>query len=181
MGTVGVFFGTGFEEVEALTVVDILRRADIVVSMISVHSTVEVQGGHGITVMMDQILELVSFDDLDAIILPGGLLGTQNLAASKLLLEKVKEFNQQKKWIGAICAAPSILGELLILQNRNACVYPGLEDKLVGAKVSENQVEVSDHIITSRGLGTAIAFSLKIVELIKGNEIRSKLEKAIIY
>lgn len=181
MKTVGVFFGTGFEEVEALTVVDILRRAEIQVSMISIDSEMKVEGGHGIVVKMDEIIENISFDELYMIVLPGGLLGTKNLSDCKLLTKKVKDFNQEKKWIGAICAAPSILGDLGILQNRNACSYPEVEDKLKGANISKNQVEVSEHIITSRGLGTALAFSLEIVEQLKGKDLRTKLEKAIIY
>lgn len=181
MEKVGVFFGTGFEEIEALAVVDLLRRVGIVVSMISINSELKVEGGHKITVMMDEMISDVNFESIDMIVLPGGLLGTQKLEMCGLLMEQVKQFNEQQKKIAAICAAPSILGRLGILKNRKACVYPGLEDELLGALTSKNQVEQSEHIITSRGVGTAIPFALAIVKNLKGLDVRNKLADSILY
>jgi len=181
MAKVGVFFGVGFEEIEALTVVDLLRRVGIEVRMISINSELEVEGGHQITVRMDQTLETVDFEELEMIILPGGLLGTQNLEACAPLMEEVKQFNKKHKKIAAICAAPGILGRMGILSNKKACVYPGSEGELKDAIVSMNQVEVSEHIITSRGVGTTIPFALAIVEMFQGEEARNALAAAIVY
>lgn len=181
MGKVGVFFGTGFEEVEALTVVDLLRRVDIEVSMISIQAQLQVEGGHGIKVEMNEMIKNVDFKELNMIVLPGGLLGTKNLMACKPLMVKLKEFNENKKWIAAICAAPTILGHLGILSYKKACVYPGLEKELLEALPSEEEVEVVEHIITSKGLGTAIPFALAIIKELKGQKVARGLKKAIVY
>lgn len=181
MNSVCVFFATGFEEIEALSVVDLLRRVGIKTDMISVTGERFVTSSHNITVEMDKLFEEVDFDTVDMIVLPGGMPGTKNLEAYTPLMDKIKEFYEQKKRISAICAAPSILGHMGMLNGRNACSFPEFESELEGASVSSNEVEVSEHIITSRGMGCAVAFALAIVESFLGKEEADKLKNKIVY
>lgn len=181
MSRIAVFFAEGFEEIEALTVVDLCRRAGIETNMVSVTEKLQVTGSHGITVGMDQVLEETDFDSLDMIVLPGGMPGTKNLEACTGLMEQLDRFYKEGRPISAICAAPSIFGHRGYLNGRNACAYPGFEDHLEGAEVSMNSVEVSEHVTTSRGMGCAIDFGLAIVERFQGKETADKLAKAVIY
>lgn len=181
MNKIAVFFATGYEEIEALTVVDLCRRAGIEVDMVSVTGQQAVTGSHGITVKMDVLLADVNFEELDMIVLPGGMPGTKNLEACEVLMEQVDAFYESGKPISAICAAPSIFGHRGHLQGRRACAYPGFESHLAGAQVSANPVEVSDHVTTSRGLGTAIPFALAIVERFCGSDKAEELAKSIVY
>lgn len=181
MSKIAVFFAPGYEEIEALTVVDLCRRAGIAVDMVSVTGEPEVTGSHGICVKMDTCLDKVAFDELDMIVLPGGMPGTKNLEACEMLMEKLDDFHESGKAISAICAAPSIFGHRRYLQDKAACCYPGFESHLEGAKVSANPVEVSGHITTSRGLGTAIPFALAIVERFCGSGKADELAKSVIY
>lgn len=181
MAKIAVFLAEGMEEIEALTVVDICRRAQMDVQMVSVTNEKMVTSSHGVSVQADVLLSEVSFEELDMIVLPGGMPGTRNLEACQLLMEQVDAFNEKEKGVAAICAAPSILGHRGILNGRNACCYPGFEEELSGAAVSMHPVEVSGHVITSRGMGTAIEFALAIVTYAEGNDCAEKIKKAIIY
>lgn len=181
MGKVYVFLAEGFEEIEALTVVDILRRARIDVKTVSVSEATRVDGGHKINVETDLIFEKADFSDAEVLVLPGGMPGTLNLAKHKKLGKLLESFNDQNRKIAAICAAPSILGDLGILKNRTATAYPGFEDRLKGAKVTENAVEVSGNITTSRGLGTAIPFALSLVAQLKDKQTADDIKDSIIY
>lgn len=178
---IAVFFANGFEEIEALTVVDLLRRAQLEAWMVSVTGEKQVAGSHGISVSMDKTLEEVDFTQVDMLVLPGGMPGTLNLEACEPLMEKVREFDREKKYISAICAAPTILGHLGILEGREACCYPEMEDGLVGAKVSYDRVTVSDHIITSRGMGTAIEFGLQIIGTFLGSAAARTMAEKIVF
>lgn len=181
MAKIGVFLATGFEECEALLVVDVCRRAGLDLKTVSVTGEKEVTSSHGVTVTADLLLQDVDFDGLDMIVLPGGMPGTKNLEACEPLMEQVDVFYEKGKCISAICAAPSIFGHKGFLKGRNATSYPEFESHLEGAEVSRNSVEVSDHVTTSRGLGTAIDFGLAIVERYKGKEEAERIAKAIIY
>ncbi|MBQ7956325.1 MAG: DJ-1/PfpI family protein [Lachnospiraceae bacterium] len=181
MSKIAVFFATGYEEIEALTVVDLCRRAKIETEMISVTGEDSVTGSHGIAVTMDKQFEEVDFDSLDMIVLPGGMPGTKNLEAHQGLMEQLDRFYKEGRGVAAICAAPSIFGHRGYLKGRNACAYPGFESHLENAKVSENSVEVSEHVITGRGMGCAIDFGLAIVERFCGKEAAQDLAKGIIY
>jgi len=181
MGEVCVFLAEGMEEIEALTVVDLCRRAKIELSTVSITDSRAVTSSHGITVQADKVLSEIEFEEVDMIVLPGGMPGTLNLEACEPLMEQVAAFDKQGKGLAAICAAPSIFGHKNLLEGRKACCYPGFEKELKGALVSYNSVEVSDHIITSRGMGTAIDFALSIVARIKGQTCADEIEKAIIY
>lgn len=181
MSKIAVFFAEGYEEIEALTVVDLCRRAGIETVMVGVTDDKCVTGSHGIPVVMDMGLLDVDFDALDMIVLPGGMPGTKNLEACELLMEKVDAFYAAGKDVAAICAAPSILGHRGILNGKRACCYPGFEEHLNGAVVSENSVETDGNVITGRGMGCAIDFSLAIVEKYAGNENAKSLGRGIIY
>lgn len=180
MSKVAVFFVTGFETIEALTPVDILRRANVEVIMVSVSGEETVKSSHGVPVKMDASMEHLDFDSLDMIVLPGGP-GTVNLEENKVLKDKLVEFHHKGRRISAICAAPRLLGKLGILEGKRACVFPGNEEFLKGAKVTVNPVEVDGTIITARGMGCSIDFSLAIVEALCNKEKAEEIGKAIIY
>lgn len=181
MAKVLVFFADGFEEIEALTVVDIVRRAGVDISMISIDGSKQVTGSHGITVAMDESIYDVNFADADMIVLPGGMPGTRNLEANDDLMRNVDDFCSSNRYVAAICAAPTILGHRGLLVGKKACCYPGMEDQLQGAEVTKDKVTVADKIITSRGMGTAIPFALKIVELLVDKDAADKLSSAIVF
>lgn len=181
MAKIGIFLANGFEEIEALTVVDLCRRAGLTIVMISVMEDLYVTGSHGIEVKADKMLSDVLFDEIDMLVLPGGMPGTTNLENTEALMEQVKAFDRGNKYISAICAAPGILGRAGLLQGRKACVFPGLEGELKGADVQMTQTTVDGHILTSRGMGTAIPFGLAIVERFCGKEFAEELGKKIVY
>ena len=181
MSEVCMFFGTGYEEVEALAAIDIMRRAGIEVDMVSITGEKYVTSSHKVTVEMDCLLEDVDFEKVKMIVLPGGMPGTTNLEACAPLMEQVEKFYEQKKLLAAICAAPSIFGHRGMLKGRNACCYPSFESHLEGATVTKNPCEVSDHVITSRGMGCAVDFGLAIVEKLRGKEAADKVAESIIY
>ncbi len=181
MSKVGVFLADGFEEIEGLTVVDLLRRAGIDTVMVSVMEGKDVIGSHGIRVKADEMLRDTDFGALDMLVLPGGMPGTTNLENCRPLMEQVDTFHKAGKYISAICAAPGVFGRRGILEGRDATVYPGLEGELKGASPKETPTVVSDHILTSRGMGTAIAFGLAIVERFQGREKADELAKKIVY
>lgn len=181
MKKIAIFFAEGYEEIEALTVVDLCRRAGIWVDMVSVTDSLQVTGAHGIPVVMDKMLAEVEFDTLDMLVLPGGMPGTRNLEQVPLLMEQVKAFAAAGKYIAAICAAPSVFGHLGLLAGKNACCYPGFEEELTGANVMFHPCEADGNIITSRGMGCAIDFSLKIIEKLENDDTASKIGRQIIY
>ena len=181
MSKVGIFFGTGFEEIEALTVVDLLRRAGIEAVCISIDNANEVVGSHQIAVRMDEGIAETDFAALDMIVCPGGMPGTRNLEACSTLTEQIRKFYESGKLIGAICAAPSIFGHMGLLKGKKACIYPGMEAELLGAEVVFDEVVKADNVITSRGMGTAIAFGLKIVEQFTDKETAEALGKKVVY
>ena len=181
MKKIAIFFAEGYEEIEALTVVDLCRRAGIWVDMVSVTDSLKVTGAHGIPVVMDKMLAEVEFDTLDMLVLPGGMPGTRNLEQVPLLMEQVKAFAAAGKYIAAICAAPSVFGHLGLLAGKNACCYPGFEEELTGANVMFHPCEADGNIITSRGMGCAIDFSLKIIEKLENDDTASKIGRQIIY
>ena len=175
------FFAEGYEEIEGLTVIDILRRADINVEMVSVTDDREVKGAHGINVTMDKIISEIDFNEGDMIFLPGGIPGTPNLAKCELLIENIIKYNEEGKRLAAVCAAPSVYGNLGILNGKKATCYPGFENELKGATVVADRVVTDGNITTSRGMGTTIDLGLEIVKLYKGQEYADDLGKKIQY
>lgn len=181
MKKIGVFLAEGFEEIEGLTVVDILRRAGIEVETISITGAKEVQGSHRIKVLADALYEDVDFDKLEGVVLPGGIPGTPNLGAHEGVNAAIREFAAAGKLVAAICAAPSVLGQAGLLQGKKAACYPGYEEKLTGAEVIYEEVAEAGNIITSRGMGTTIAFALRITAYLAGEEKAQELAGKIIY
>lgn len=181
MSKVCVFFGTGYEEIEALTVVDILRRQGIDTSMVSVTGEKTVMGSHQIPVIMDCLIEEVDFNKVDMLVLPGGLAGTKNLENCMPLMEQVDAFAAAGKAVCAICAAPSILGHRGILKGKKAIAYPGFEEQLTGAVVTYEPAVQDGNIITGRGMGCSIPFALKIIEYLAGPEAADGMAEKIVY
>ncbi|WP_029322745.1 DJ-1 family glyoxalase III [Butyrivibrio sp. AE3004] len=181
MANIAIFLAEGFEEIEALTVVDLCRRAQLNIDMVSVMGTLSVKGSHGIEVKADKLIDDVNFDEMDMLVLPGGMPGTTNLDKTEKLTDQILAFNEAEKYISAICAAPCVFGRLGILQGKKACVFPGLEENLTGADVQMTETTVDGHILTSRGMGTAIPFGLAIVERFCGKEAADKLGKGIVF
>lgn len=180
MAQVYVFLAEGFEEVEGLTVVDILRRAGIETEMVSIGESLNVKGSHGITVTADRLFELPSLRDGEMYVLPGGMPGTRHLAAHEGLSVLLKQMNAAEKKLAAICAAPSVLGGLGLLKGQKAACYPGFEEKLVGAEVVRTPVVISGNVTTSRGMGTAIAFALALTAQLKDEKTAKEIQKSII-
>lgn len=176
-----VFFAEGFEEIEALTVVDVLRRAGIQTSMVSIMDREVVTGRTGIPVITDVMMDDQVLDDADILVLPGGMPGTTNLRDCKALEELLKKQYNQRKLVSAICAAPMVLGGLGFLQGRKATIYPGMEEYLLGAEPSVQEVVVDGNVITSRGMGTAIPFALTIVEVLLGSAKAKEISDSIVY
>lgn len=169
----------GFEEIEALTVVDILRRAEIPVKTVSLTSDKTVVGGHGINVVADCSIGEVTVSDM--LFLPGGMPGVTNLYASDRVRQLINEFNNNQKFLAFICAASSIPGKMGILAKKNACCYPGFEKDLHDAQIKYDKVVKDGNIITSRGAGTAAELGFTIVSLLKDQQTADKLRKGMIY
>ena len=176
-----VFLADGFEEIEGLTVVDLLRRAEVDVTTVSITGDRVIHGAHGIDVFADKLFDEVKYDAQDMAVLPGGMPGTLHLGEHEGVKKVLEQFYQEKKYVAAICAAPSVLGKYGMLKGRKATSYPGFEEQLVGAEYLLDEVVVDDFVITSRGMGTAIAFSLALIEKLNGKEQADKIGKSIIY
>ena len=176
-----IFIADGFEEIEGLTVVDILRRASVSVEMISISDSLSVTGSHGIKLETDGIFAERDLSDGTLYVLPGGMPGTKYLGAHEGLCSLLKEAKAAGKRIAAICAAPTVLGSLGLLEGEKAACYPGLEEKLTGADVKYDEVVRSGQITTSRGMGTAIPFALSLVEQLKGREAADSMAAGIVY
>lgn len=188
MAKVLVFFADGCEEIEGLTVVDLLRRAGIDTCMVSITDERMVTGSHGIRFETDEILDNADFDGADFMVLPGGMPGTKNLEACSPLMERLDSFHDriakgEDIYIAAICAAPSIFAHRGYLKGLKACSNPGFESHLVegGADLTDGPATLDAHIITSRAMGTAIDFGLKIIEVIKGKAEADELGKNILH
>ena len=181
MNDICVFFGEGYEEIEALTVVDILRRASIPVKMVSITEAREVTSSHQVTVKMDAVLSEIDFDKVEMIVLPGGMPGTKNLEACGALMAQVDAFVKADRPVSAICAAPSILGHRGHLKGRSACSFPSFEDHLEGAEVMKEPSVICGNITTGRGMGAAIPFALSILERYQGAEATQAMAQKIVY
>ena len=157
-----------FEEVEALTQVDYLRRADIKVDMISITGKLQVTSNRGITVLADDLIENIDLKEYAGIIIPGGLPAAFDIRDDKRVLDIIKKFDEEHKLISAICAGPSVLAKAGVLSGRNAVIYPGMEDELLDANIKEDAICIDDNIITSRGAGLAGELAYTLIRKIKG-------------
>ena len=161
---IAVHMADGFEEIEAISIIDVLRRAELDVVVTSVTGRLEVTGAHQLKILADKLFEEVNYDDVFMIVLPGGMPGASNLDAHEGLKAQIVKFNNENKPLAAICAAPLVYGNLGIMDGKQAVCYPGFEKFLKGAEVLNSPVAESGNVITGRGPGVAIQFALKLVE-----------------
>ena len=174
------FLADGFEEIEALCPVDIMRRAGLSVTTVGIGKK-EIIGSHGICVLADVTDSELEFKDIDLIFLPGGMPGTKNLDASETVHKAIDLALEQDAYITAICAAPMILGKRGILVGKKATCYPSFEQYLTGATVSDSETVIVDgKIITAKGMGVSHELGLEIVRILCGSEKADALRKAII-
>ena len=176
-----VFFADGTEECEALLVIDLLRRAKVEVTVASAMGRKELVSSHKIHLTADALAEDVDYSDVDLVVLPGGIPGTPNLAANKTVTETCKAFAAAGKKVAAICAAPSVLASLGLLEGKNATAHAGFQDQLAGAIVHDEEVVVDGNLTTSYGLGGAIPFALELVRQLAGKEEADRIQNAIAY
>ena len=181
MSKVYVFLADGFEEIEGLTVVDLLRRAGIDTVTVSIMGRLEIEGSHRIRVKADMLFQEIDPGMEDTLVLPGGMPGTRYLGECRELTELLIKANEEKRRMAAICAAPTVFGKLGFLIGRKAICYPGMEEGLTGAVVTVESVVTDGHITTSRGLGTAIPFALRLIELIKDEDTARRIAKSVVY
>lgn len=174
-----VFLAPGFEEIEALAVVDVLRRAELDVITVGVGEDFVI-GSHQIPVAADIYeRDLILDDKVEAIVLPGGMPGTLNLEKSQAVQKAVDWAVENDKLICAICAAPSILGHKELLKGKKATAFPGFEDELIGATISDKFVVRDGNIITARGMGSAVEFGLQIAEILAGEHTANKIRASL--
>lgn len=167
-----------FEEIEAVTQVDFLRRAGIIVDMISITGKIQVTSNRGITVIADDVIENIIPDEYFGIIIPGGLPAAFNIRDDDRVLKILKDFNKQNKLIAGICAGPCVLAKAGVLKGRNAVIYPKMESELLDANVKYDAVCVDENIITARGAGLALEFAYTLVRKIKGKVQEKQLRVA---
>lgn len=177
-----VFLANGFEETEAVTPIDMLRRCGCEVAVVAVSvDGLTVTGSHGISVKADVSEKDVDMSKAEMIILPGGMPGTKNLASSEFVTGCLTEAVRRGIFIGAICAAPSVLGNLGLLKGREAVCYPGFESALKGARISDKPAVRDGSIITARGAGAALEFSEELIKALFSEEESRKLAESIVW
>ena len=177
-----VFFAEGTEECEALLVVDLLRRAKVEVTIASATGNRAITSSHKVHITADALAEDIDYSDVDMVVLPGGIPGTPNLAANKTVTDTCVSFAQTGKKVAAICAAPTLLAHLGLLDRRSAVCYPGMEGEMGSAVVRpECPVVVDGRIITARSAGCAFDFALKLIEILAGAEKAKEVQHAIHY
>lgn len=176
-----LFFATGFEEVEALTVVDILRRGGVDCKTVSVTGDYDVTSSHAITVRADLLFDEQDLGDGDMLILPGGIPGTPNLKAHAGLDKLIDQYHEAGKYLAAVCAAPTVYGEKGLLKGKKATCYPGMEEGLVGADKQTDKVVCDGQFITSRGMGTCVDFGLTLLAKLTDKDTAQTIGKKIVY
>lgn len=181
MKKVSIFLAPGFEEVEALTPIDLLRRAGAQVTIVSIGEEKTVTGSHQIAIGADVLFDEMDFSEQDLFILPGGQPGTNNLKGCSRLRALLEDADRKGKLLAAICAAPTVFGDMGLLKGKKATCYPGCEDGLTGAEYLTERVVTDKTITTSRGVGTAIPFALSLIEQLFGKEKSEEIRRSIIY
>ena len=175
-----MFLADGFEEVEAICPLDLMRRAGLTVKTVGIGKS-EIVGAHGIKVIADMTDADYSDNNAEMIFLPGGMPGTLNLANSPVVINAINKAVRDGSYIAAICAAPSILGDMGLLNGKEAICYPGFEERLIGAKISENKVVRDGKIITAAGMGVAYDMGIAIVRILCGDKKANDLYEATIH
>ena len=173
-----VFLANGFEEVEALTPVDVLRRGGVEVKTVGIGGKT-VTGSHGISVSADLSEDEVELTALSGVVLPGGMPGTKNLDASETVKAALAAADQKGALIAAICAAPSVLGHNGLLKGKRATCFPGFESELAGATVCPDLAVTDGNVVTGKGAGAALPFALALLRYLKGAEVSDKVKNAL--
>lgn len=179
MTKVSVFIAEGTEEAECLITVDLLRRAGFEVDLVSVTGSLEVTSSHNVKVIADHTFETACFSDSDMLFVPGGVPGVPNLTAHEGLAELLKDFANKGKKLAAVCAGPSVLGRLGILEGKKATCFPGWEDKLIGATYTGEGVVTDGNITTGRGLGFSVDLGLELIRVLAGEELSNDIKGRI--
>ncbi|AXX93630.1 DJ-1 family protein [Malaciobacter molluscorum LMG 25693] len=178
MSKVIIPISEGFEEIEAISIIDVLRRANIEVTIASLEE-LQTKGAHNIKIIADKKIEDINADEFDMIVLPGGLPNAFNLAENNKIQNLLKEFKNKNKYIGAICAAPYALHKADVLNNNFTC-YPSFEEKIRLEGYHTDNIVVDDKVITSRGPATAMEFALEIVDILEGKNSYEKVTKELL-
>ncbi len=174
-----IFLAEGFEEVEAIAAIDVIRRANIDIKTVGINGKT-IKGSHGMPIVCDLNEDEIALDaDVDGIILPGGMPGTLNLNDSSAVQNAIDFCSENEKLLAAICAAPLILGRKGLLKDKNAVCFPGFEEELLGARISDDFVCADGNVITAKGMGSAINFGLAIVAYFKGVEKSAELKSTL--
>lgn len=181
MAKVYAFMAPGLEEVECLAVVDVLIRGGVEVNLVSVTDSLEVTGSHQVTLKADCLLKDVDWENGDVFFLPGGLPGTTNLGACEPLCSRLVKAYEGGKRLAAICAGPSVLGGLGLLEGKKATCYPGFEDRLTGAEYTMQGVVTDGNVTTARGLGYALDLGLELLALLDSPEKAAAIKASIQY
>lgn len=182
MKKIAVFLADGLEEIEALTPVDMCRRAGIDVTTVSVSDSKEIHGSHDIIIKADRLFEEVDYESMDMLLLPGGGKGTENLENCEKLKDLLIKAHGEKKLIAAICAAPRVLGKLGLLKGERATCFPGNEKFLEGAEtVQGEKAVISGNFVTARGMGAAMEFGAAVIEVLLGQEKAREILNIIQY
>ncbi len=181
MKKVCVFLADGFEEIEGLTVVDILRRAGVGTQMVSVMDSKLIHGAHGIDVEADCLFDEADTEGADMLVLPGGMPGTTNLRDHKGLRKELLAAAESGKHLAAICAAPTVLSGLGLLKGKRACAYPAFEEQLDCAEVLQVPTVTDGSVTTGRGMGAAIPFALELTSVLCGREKAEEVKSSIVY
>ncbi|MBR5386591.1 MAG: DJ-1/PfpI family protein [Clostridiales bacterium] len=179
MSKVTVFIADGTEEVECLTIVDLLRRAGIDVRLVSIMESQTVVSSHKVTIVADGQFDTEDYSDSDMLFIPGGMPGVTNMLAHEGLKDLIKRFNAEGKRLGAVCAGPSVLGQTGVLEGKKATCFPGWEDKLNCGEYTGALVQTDGLVITGRGLGACIEEGLEIIRIFKGDEASSAIKQRI--
>ncbi|MDR2138371.1 MAG: DJ-1/PfpI family protein [Tannerella sp.] len=176
-----LFLATGFEEVEAIGTIDVLRRGEVSLTTVSIIGERAVTGAHGIPVIADRLFEDVDFSDADALILPGGGPGSQMLNRHEGLKQQLVRHSEQGKVVAAICAAPLVLGGLGLLKGKKATCYPGVEPQLTGAILTGEPAVRDGNIITGKGPGVVFDFALAVLTALQGEETSNSVTEDLLY
>ena len=179
MPRVAVILADGFEEVEAISIIDVLRRAEVDTVVAGLHDG-QITSVRKVNIVADTVIDTVKADDFDMLVLPGGQPGADNLNADSRVRELIKSFSRKGKLVGAICAAPIVLARAGVLQGKHATSYPTYKDKVGDVVYEEKSVVVDGNVLTSRGPGTALYFGLAIVERLAGKEKAQKIKEAML-
>ena len=175
------YFAPGLEECEGLVTVDLLRRAGVEVTIAAVSEDLLITGAHGIAIRCDASADRCEAGGYDAVILPGGMPGTEHLYASETVTDTVKRFAADGRLVAAICAAPTVPGRLGLLEGKRATCYPGCEDQLSGAEHVDAEAVTDGNFITASGLGAAIPFALAIIAALLGDAAAARVKQSIVY